>query len=121
LTAGVGSLKAYRKDLKAPEAPLYATQCAVFRRIYAYQAERTPRSPRVMPLAFRPPATSGRTEHQLVKTHLYEVQKGAGQPQQPEALREALAEVFRAMHCARANLRVLWGRAYLAKVCLCLD
>ena len=76
----------------------FATQIAVFRRLFAYESERTPRNPVQVPLAFfgtasltgkgAPGAGSTRSEqgggspnqHKLLKVHSYEAAEQAANP-----------------------------------------
>lgn len=124
----------------------FATQIAVFHRKFAYEAERTPRSPAQAPLAFygagpkklqpgsklrsgsvsesptghhdTPGVSPNHQQHKLLKSHYYKASSATGHAKKPKEIRAVLDELMRErMRMRSVSLRELWGREEVASAC----
>lgn len=140
---GVGSVASYLGRQPADvTGPLYATQCATFRRKHANESERSPRSPMTQPLPFyqqrmrssssiqkavvakdgnAPPSTDSHftAPHVLVGAFTFPVQATADRSVAPSAdVRKCVRTLLQDSMCQRrAPLNELWGRRPLRLLC----
>ena len=115
--SGVGTVRDYlgpRADAQTP-AKLYATQCAVFTAKFANEPERSPRSPRPMPLPFYP-AQPG-SAHILRTTHIYPVAQAPTLVSLRKIRKLAKELMLDRMQTGRCSLRDLWSRRGIRTAC----
>jgi hypothetical protein len=98
---------------------LFATQTALFRRRYAHEPERSPRSPRTVPLPFfGPPSAPEKRHHSLVHTNIHHASPYARQPLSLRKIRRVLAKTMQdTIRAGRASINDLWAMGNVRKAC----
>lgn len=115
--SGVGGLKHYLHHYDTALPDIYATQCAVFKKIYdSLPDERNSRSPIAAPLAFYQPsppkgtyaALPPKMPHALRHSHKFEAVTNAGKTGSLRRIRQVIKDEMVYTNVAEMTLASLW-------------
>lgn len=110
-SSGVARPQPLPTDPDGPAPPrnpksFYATQCAIFRRQFRNDLERSPRSPRPSVLPFL--SNTGTSPHRLHTLHEHKAHPRAGRPRSPDRILDRLEAVLDAWRTRETSLGTAW-------------
>lgn len=98
-----------RPDAPADPDSFFATQCAVFRRQFGHDAERSPRSPRPFVLPFLSASGHRLSPQRLYASHDHRAHPRAGKPRSASTIRKTLEGILDEWRQKEAALGTLWN------------